>query len=54
MTGYVILTNLYFFIGEKDIMDFLFVWLFFVFVFSFLGPHSRHMAVPRLGVKLEL
>ena len=24
------------------------------FIFFFLGPHMRHMEVPRLGVKLEL
>ena len=24
------------------------------FLFSFLGPHLRHMKVPRLGVKSEL
>ena len=28
--------------------------LFFFFFFSFLGPHPRHMEVPRLGVKSEL
>ena len=27
---------------------------FFVFVFVFLGPHPRHMEVPRLGVESEL
>ena len=27
---------------------------FFCFVFSFLGPHRRHMEVPSLGVKWEL
>ena len=26
----------------------------FFFFFSFLGPHLRHMEVPRIGVKLEL
>ena len=26
----------------------------FVFVFIFLGPHSRHMKFPRLGVEWEL
>ena len=30
---------------------FLFVWLFCVFI---LGPHSRHMEVPRLLVESEL
>ena len=28
--------------------------LFFVFFFSFLGPHLQHMEVPRLGVQWEL
>ena len=27
---------------------------FFFFFFGFLGPNSRHMEVPRLGVKSEL
>ena len=26
----------------------------FFFVFAFLGPHLRHMEVPRLGVESEL
>ena len=26
----------------------------FCFVFVFLGPHPRHVEVPRLGVELEL
>ena len=26
----------------------------FFFFFFFLGPHSRHMEVPRIGVKMEL
>ena len=29
-------------------------WVFLDFFFNFLGPHLRHMEVPRLGVKLEL
>ena len=29
------------------------VW-FGIFLFCFLGPHSQHMEVPRLGVKSEL
>ena len=28
--------------------------LLFLFFFFFLGPHLRHMEVPRLGVKWEL
>ena len=31
-----------------------FCFLFFFFSFVFLGPHSQHMEVPRLGVWLEL
>ena len=30
------------------------VLFFFFFFFCFLGPHLRHMEVPRLGVQLEL
>ena len=29
-------------------------FLFFFFLFSFLGPQLRHMEVPRLGVESEL
>mgnify|MGYP001278463933 CR=1 FL=1 len=28
--------------------------LFYIFLKIFLGPHPRHMEVPRLGVTLEL
>ena len=28
--------------------------IFFLFLFCFLGPHLRHMEVPRLGVQPEL
>ena len=28
--------------------------ILFCFAFCFLGPHQRHMEVPRLGVKSEL
>ena len=31
----------------------LFIYLF-IYLFCFLGPHSQHMEVPRLGVKSEL
>ena len=30
------------------------MYLFVYFFLVFLGPHSLHMEVPRLGVKLEL
>ena len=33
---------------------FLFYFLKFFFIFCFLGPHSQHMEVPRLGVESEL
>ena len=38
---------------------FLFFWFFLFFVFFFLsfvslGPHLRHMEVPKLGVQVEL
>ena len=29
-------------------------YLFYFILFFFLGPHQRHMEVPRLGVELEL
>ena len=28
--------------------------VFYLFYYLFLGPHPRHMEVPRLGVKSEL
>ena len=28
--------------------------MYFYFPFFFLGPHLRHMEVPRLGMELEL
>ena len=31
-----------------------FLLFIYLFIFCFLGPHLRHMEVPRLGVKLEL
>ena len=43
-------------INNKDSFDdesFLFICLFFFF-FVFLGPHPKHMEVPRLGVEAEL
>ena len=44
-------------VGAKEGLDLLpgfsFSFLFFL-SFVFLGPHSRHMEVPRLGFKLEL
>ena len=30
------------------------LYLFIFYFFVFLGPHHRHMEVPRLGVKSEL
>ena len=33
---------------------FVVVVVFFFFFFGFLGPHARHMEVPRLGVESEL
>ena len=35
-------------------LGFLFLFLFCFVLFGFLGPHSLHMEVPRLGVELEL
>ena len=37
-------------------IDFYFLnfFVFFFFFFAFLGPHLRHMEVPRLGVESEL
>ena len=40
-------TSVYHGCGQKKILS------FFLF-FGFLGPHPRHVEVPRLGVKLEL
>ena len=37
-----------------QILLFFFLFSLFVCLFVFLGPHPRHMEVPRLGVKLEL
>ena len=32
-----------------------YIWVFLrLFVFCFLGPHPRHMEVPKRGIKLEL
>ena len=31
-----------------------FFFFFFFFFFVFLGPHPRHMEVPKVGVKSEL
>ena len=33
---------------------FLFIYFFFFFLFIFLGPHPRHMQVPKLGAESEL
>ena len=37
------------FVFQSDYRD-----AFFIFIFCFLGSHSRHMEVPRLGVQSEL
>ena len=31
-----------------------FIYIKLIYIYSFLGPHLRHMEVPRLGVELEL
>ena len=41
------------FIGLEFAEWFLF-FLFFFFFFCFLGPHPRHMEVPRIGVESQL
>ena len=42
-------------IGENNAKKFLEMEFFlFSFFFFFLGPHPRHMEVPRLGVLLEM
>ena len=38
----------------SEIKNFFFFLHFFFFFLLFLGPHSRHMEVPRLGVESEL
>ena len=38
-------------VGKEGVLRHFFL---FCFVFVFLGPHSQHMEVPRLGVELEL
>ena len=40
-------------LGVNSYVSFLLLLLFFFF-FWFLGPHLRHMEVPRLGVESEL
>jgi len=39
---------------ESSETNFFLLFLFFIFIFCFLGPHLQHMEVPRLGVKSEL
>ena len=37
--------------GEKEQTNSYFFFVIYLFIFlSFLGPHPRHMEVPRLGV----
>ena len=38
---------------SKVIQSYIYIYILFFF-FGFLGPHLRHMEVPRLGVQLEL
>ena len=45
---FLISTDMYIFSFKNDIILFLF------YFFAFLGPHPRHMEVPRLGVELKL
>ena len=37
-----------------SVYTWVFVFLVLGFFFCFLGPHPRHMEIPRLGVELEL
>ena len=30
------------------------LFIYFLYIFFFLGPHPRHMEDPRLGIELEL
>ena len=30
------------------------IFILFIYLFTFLGPHLQHMLVPRLGVESEL
>ena len=42
-------------VENQDSLSHFYLFLFLFFLsFVFLGPHRRHMEVPRLGVKLEL
>ena len=44
-----------FFLHQKEVSwDFGMTQFFFFFFLVFLGPHPRHMEVPRLGVESEL
>ena len=52
MTGSA-LPRAYLHITSRTFLFFL-SFLFFFLFFCFLGPHPRHMEVPRLGVELEL
>uniref|UniRef100_A0A8D2BGF6 Uncharacterized protein n=1 Tax=Sus scrofa TaxID=9823 RepID=A0A8D2BGF6_PIG len=44
----------HFFMCLLAILYIRFLLLLFCFVFCFLGPHSWHMDIPRLGVELEM
>ena len=37
-------------VGVCSLKEFHFILFYFCLVLSFLGPHPRHMEVPRLGV----
>ena len=39
---------------EPSVRGWFLLYVGFLFLFCFLGPHLQHMDVPRLGVKLEL
>ena len=54
-----------FWLSRSDVKAWVFCWLnsnlfyfviiyLFIYLFCFLGPHPRHVEVPRLGVKLEV
>ena len=41
-------------LGRRDVLVHFAVFYSLFFFFFFLGPHPRHIEIPRLGVKLEL
>ena len=41
--------------GRNSIVEYdLFLKSIYLFIYVFLGPHLRHMEIPRLGVESEL